>query len=351
MPGPGFSSGEAFEDQDDATLSTPTHTLVHNATPGGTYHTAWDVQSALTDAELARVEEEREIMPGTFPDGSSLLAFLAGLQQRSPDTTSWSTSSSHSWHTAREAKANLSQALLISINYDRMPYNEEYVPLSRSRQDTKDLRDLLISTYGYDPENIVMMLDEDGIAPNLEPTRANILDQIRKMVANARAGSRYVFFFSGYSGQVATGQPEEEDSFDESLVLIDHRKHIGVDEKTTNERILLDTIFDSYQSGTMLDLDHYLCNSIYSMSQSDVRTVTGKLSQSDNDHGDAAREDSTWGARIYRRRRRVSEDEVGVRGGRSSLGDVAESPSTASLVTSTLIDEEEIDRRCSSPHR
>ncbi|KAH9923400.1 peptidase C14 [Epithele typhae] len=308
------------------------------------------------------------------------------------------------------------QALLIGINYDRTPHDQEYAPLSRARQDTKDFRDLLISKYGYDPENIVMMLDEDGIAPNLEPTRANILYQIRKMVANARAGSRYVFFFSGHSGQVATARPEEDDGFDEFLVPIDHARHIGADEKTTNKRMVLDNelrrrlvdplptgahltaIFDSCHSGTMLDLDHYLCNAIYSplkspglrrykskwqqvrrrdgqrISQSGVRIVTRKLSQSDNDHGDAARENSTCGVRIYQRSR-LSEDEVEVRTTAvdfadvkdgtqrkyslrtstrrtsirpgTSLGDVAEGLSTASLVT--FIDEEEIDRRCSSP--
>ncbi|KAH9923422.1 uncharacterized protein BXZ73DRAFT_79488 [Epithele typhae] len=147
MQGP-FTSGEAFGDQDPT--STTTHTPpLPNATPGGTYHTASDVQSSLTNVELrwlARVEEEREIMPGTFPDGPSLLAFLAGLQHRSPKMSSWSTSSSHSWHTAREARSSPSQlALLIDIDYDRMPY-DECTPLSRGRQDTKDLRDLPICT-------------------------------------------------------------------------------------------------------------------------------------------------------------------------------------------------------------
>ena len=61
----------------------------------------------------------------------------------------------------------------------------------------------------------------------------------------------------------------------------DHARHTGEDVKTTNKRMILDNelrkrlvdplpvgayltaVFDSCHSGTMLDLDHYLCNNIY----------------------------------------------------------------------------------------
>ena len=85
-------------------------------------------------------------------------------------------------------------ALLIGINYDALPHDSEYAPLRRARSDTKDFRRLLISAsghlaccarviltgarvdnYEYDPENIVMMLDEEGTEEHLVPTRANIV--------------------------------------------------------------------------------------------------------------------------------------------------------------------------------
>ena len=65
------------------------------------------------------------------------------------------------------------------------------------------------------------------------------------------------------------------------LVPVDHARHTGEDVKTRNECMILGNelrkclvdplpvsahltaIFDSCHSGTLLDLDHYLCNNIY----------------------------------------------------------------------------------------
>ena len=61
------------------------------------------------------------------------------------------------------------------------------------------------------------------------------------------------------------------------IVPVDHARHAGTDVKTTERRMIIDNelrrllvdalpvgahltaIFDSCHSGTMLDLDHYLC--------------------------------------------------------------------------------------------
>lgn len=84
-------------------------------------------------------------------------------------------------------------ALLIGIDYVDAPADSDYPPLRRARSDTKDFRDLLICTssiaprsrmpsptplaakYDYLPENVIVMLDQEGIEPNLWPTRANIV--------------------------------------------------------------------------------------------------------------------------------------------------------------------------------
>ncbi|RPD69581.1 hypothetical protein L226DRAFT_575568 [Lentinus tigrinus ALCF2SS1-7] len=237
-------------------------------------------------------------------------------------------------------------ALLIGIDYVDAPADSDYPPLRRARSDTKDFRDLLISKYDYLPENVVMMLDEEGIEPNLWPTRANILYQIKKLVCGAQEGSRFVFFFSGHSGQIEDTTHEEDDGFDEFLVPVDHAQRPRL---RTQHRMILDNrlrkglvdplpvgahltaIFDSCHSGTMLDLDHYLCNNVYypwmdvgnrrhmtkwlgvrrkdgqRMSQSGVKVITKRHSHAEGEAHSASspptRENSLCSVRIYQRRR------------------------------------------------
>ncbi|RPD60329.1 hypothetical protein L227DRAFT_502006 [Lentinus tigrinus ALCF2SS1-6] len=172
-------------------------------------------------------------------------------------------------------------ALLIGIDYIDAE-TSEYCRLHRARSDTKAFRDLLINNYDYLPENVIMMLDEDGISEKLWPTRENILQQIDKLVAGAQSGSRFVFFFSGHSGQVADPKNREADGLDEYIVPVDHAqlanddaerpmKKIMILDNTLRKKLVnplptganLTAIFDSCHSGTLLDLDHYLCNSVY----------------------------------------------------------------------------------------
>ncbi|KAI0685062.1 caspase domain-containing protein [Cerioporus squamosus] len=230
-------------------------------------------------------------------------------------------------------------ALLIGIDYVDAATESEYPPLRRARIDTKDFRDLLISKYDYLPENVVMMLDEEGIWPNLWPTRANILYQISKLVRGAREGSRFVFFFSGHSGQIEDTTHEEDDGFDEFIVPVDHAQWALSTLFPSGAH--LTAIFDSCHSGTMLDLDHYLCNNVYypwmdlgnrrhmtkwlgvrrkdgqRMSQSGVKVVTKRHSHPDSKgkpqsaSSSPTRESSLCSVRIYQRRR-TSESQMEV---------------------------------------
>ena len=260
----------------------------------------------------------------------------------------------------------MKHALLIGINYTNAGVDTEYPPLRRAQKDTKAFRKLLISAflflpaqclrrnerayagkYGYLPENIVMMLDEEGVSENLVPTRANIVSaysrrllmmwglsmdvisqlyQIRKLVRNAKAGGRYVFYcmllfslsrvrpdcrvaqtlvtpvrsqtlslmkkttgsmnVSSWLCGVCLYVPDQRFpvpflSHPADIVPVDHARLSGSDLKMIGKRMIIDNVlrqrlvdplpvgsfltavFDSCHSGTMLDLDHYLCNRIY----------------------------------------------------------------------------------------
>ncbi|KAI0754083.1 caspase domain-containing protein [Daedaleopsis nitida] len=248
-------------------------------------------------------------------------------------------------------------ALLIGIDYVDAPQDGDYPPLRRARSDTKDFRQLLITKYEYRPENVVTMLDGEGTPEELQPTRENILREIRSLVSGAREGSRFVFFFSGHSGQVPSPNTDEDDGLDEYLVPVDHSQHDGSGD--VKKRMILDNklrkllvdplpvgayltaIFDSCHSGTLLDLDHYLCNNVYypwtniggvrrymtkwlgvrrkdgQLSQSGVKVITKKHANKGKDKADGrsasgpSRENSACSVRIYQRRR-VSENEMQV---------------------------------------
>ncbi|KAI1791869.1 peptidase C14, caspase domain-containing protein [Ganoderma leucocontextum] len=199
-------------------------------------------------------------------------------------------------HSPSDSTVPPQHALLIGVNYSDADPDSDYPPLRRPQEDTKDFRALLISRYDYSSEDIVMMLDDESLGSALQPTRANILREIQKLVGGARDGSSLIFFYSGHSGQVEGEIPnkhEEDDGLDEFIVPIDHdepiRPNLSEDEtgigsrgKAIKKRMITDNklrkmlvdslpigaqitaIFDSYHSGTLLDLDHYLCDNVYS---------------------------------------------------------------------------------------
>ncbi|OJT07983.1 Metacaspase-1 [Trametes pubescens] len=250
------------------------------------------------------------------------------------------------------ADGPVKKALLIGINYTNAPPHPEYTPLCHARDDTKEFADLLIAKYGYRRENIVMLLDEEEGDIHYAPTRDNILREIRKLVYGARSGDSFMFYYSGHSGQVESPNTEEDDGMDEYLVPVDHwqyseeaamKKRMILDNKL--RKLLVDTlpndanltaIFDSCHSGTLLDLDHYLCNNVYfpwsspgfrnqktmwrqvrrkngyHMSQVGVKVITKKLPSSSGagrQQSPLSRKTSASSVRMYQRKR-VSQDEV-----------------------------------------
>ncbi|KDR74354.1 hypothetical protein GALMADRAFT_250216 [Galerina marginata CBS 339.88] len=132
-------------------------------------------------------------------------------------------------------------------------------------RDVKALHALLQDVYGYAPEDITILID----VPNeIQPTRENILLQIRKLIEGARDDDRFFFHFSGHSGQVKTDDPKEEDGLDEYIITSDRKRIMDNELRESLVDPLPSTcsliaIFDSCHSGTLLDLPHFRCNRVY----------------------------------------------------------------------------------------
>ncbi|KAI9062040.1 hypothetical protein FKP32DRAFT_1677650 [Trametes sanguinea] len=171
------------------------------------------------------------------------------------------------------------RALVIGINYRQKSQGADKPGRLRwGYRDARAWAGLLKKRYGYDDSEITLMLDEKGYPVHLRPTKSNILFQIKRLVEGLEEGSgtRVVFYYSGHSGQIATDSINEDDGLDEYIMAIpsgennsyaDNMILDGYLRKHLVERIpkgvYFTAIFDACHSGTMLDLDHYYCNSVF----------------------------------------------------------------------------------------
>ncbi|HEY4212640.1 MAG TPA: caspase family protein [Steroidobacteraceae bacterium] len=123
--------------------------------------------------------------------------------------------------------AGVKRALLIGINnYKAVPH------LMGSLNDVAAMRQILVTRWGFLPENVVVLTDEAA-------TRAAILSALRQMVSASGPNDTVVFHYSGHGSQVQDLNGDEEDGLDETLVPWDGRTH-GVPDIVDDE---LDAIF------------------------------------------------------------------------------------------------------------
>ncbi|KAH9979130.1 caspase domain-containing protein [Russula compacta] len=161
------------------------------------------------------------------------------------------------------------RALLVGISYS-LTSSETWSPLDGTHTDVDNFRELLINTYEYSPEDIIILKDDLKLPDLSQPTRVNMLRELRRLVSGAASGDRFTFLYSGHSDQ----QPSldslevEEDGKDEVIITCDEQRIIDNELK----EILVDNlpvgcslfaILDTCHSGTMLDLPHHRCNSVY----------------------------------------------------------------------------------------
>ncbi|KAI0754085.1 caspase domain-containing protein [Daedaleopsis nitida] len=180
-------------------------------------------------------------------------------------------STSNSTKPKAGARKPVRRALLIGITYK----GTDGPRLRMPHKDARDLRDLLLDKdkYGFLESEITLMLDDDDVPSHLVPSRENILREIQALVKGALAGDRFMFYYAGHSDQIPTLSMDEEDGLNETilpyhapgqeptLIIDDELRDMLVDPLPIGSS--LTAIFDSCHSGTLLDLDHYLCNRVW----------------------------------------------------------------------------------------
>lgn len=112
------------------------------------------------------------------------------------------------------------KALLVGIaNYKNLPYYSKYLGrelknLKGPINDVRITREVLISRYGFRPEEINVLI-------NQQATRDNIIGALESLIQETREGDVVVFYFSGHGTQVPDQNGDEEDGRDEALAAYD----------------------------------------------------------------------------------------------------------------------------------
>jgi len=134
--------------------------------------------------------------------------------------------------------------------------------LMYSDNDAQDMALTLTSVYGFNPANIVMLVDSEGTEAGggaLVATRSNILSAIETIAATATADDEVVFFFSGHGGKGRASDGDNE-ATDECIWSHDGSNFVPIWDGELKaafsgyqtSRIVF--VFDSCYAGGMTDL-------------------------------------------------------------------------------------------------
>lgn len=141
------------------------------------------------------------------------------------------------------------KALLVGINYVGTT-----AELRGCVNDVNDLKDLLMTKYGYTVSNIVTLTDNRA-------TKQNIMTQLTKLIQNGKSGDNLFFSFSGHGYFTKDLSRDEIDGKDELIISVDNLPIVDDELKSlidTNlkKNVTLIAIMDTCHSGTVLDLPY-----------------------------------------------------------------------------------------------
>ncbi|BAY83860.1 peptidase C14 caspase catalytic subunit p20 [Calothrix parasitica NIES-267] len=106
-------------------------------------------------------------------------------------------------------------ALLVGIN----DYSGDLLPLAGCVNDVMLQKQLLIHRFGFNPQDIVTLTDEQA-------TRQGILSTFEEhLIKQAKPGDNVVFHFSGHGGQVLDPDKDNPDGLNSTLIPIDFQSN------------------------------------------------------------------------------------------------------------------------------
>jgi hypothetical protein len=148
----------------------------------------------------------------------------------------------------------MKKALLIGINYTSTPD----VQLNGCIDDVVNMRNTLIDAYDYESANITLLRD-DELRAAYQPTRDNIINNLKSLVAQSGNLSELWIHYSGHGSQIRDTNRDETSGYDSMIIPSDFQvKGFILDDELLS---IIQTIkcksilmFDSCNSGTVCDL-------------------------------------------------------------------------------------------------
>lgn len=149
------------------------------------------------------------------------------------------------------------RALLVGINY----VGQEGLEITVGHHDVRRMQTYL-SGHGYQDEHMRVLLDDGG---HTLPTKAAIEENLRWLVAGAKAGDSLLFHYSGHgSTYVDDAADRFAGSSDEALCPVDFRSAGMIFDtdlfrlliSPLREEVHLSCVVDCCQSGTILHLPY-----------------------------------------------------------------------------------------------
>ena len=144
------------------------------------------------------------------------------------------------------------KAVLVGINY-----RGQGCELRGCISDVAKFHDMLVTSFGYDPNHITCLTDDT----KLKPTKSEVLNALSAMVKDVSTGDSLCFFYSGHGTQVRDANNDETSGFDDALYCVDGQ--LVMDDDLLNILTQLNgshmmLFFDCCHSGTMCDLRYNL---------------------------------------------------------------------------------------------
>lgn len=146
------------------------------------------------------------------------------------------------------------KALLIGINY----YSVPSARLNGCINDITNMKNTLITNYGYTENNITVLRDDINNRLTM-PTATNILNCLMSLIYNSAKCEEIWIHYSGHGGQIRDKNGDEASGLDSVIVPVDFMS-VGVipDDYIYNivrmSRTRTIMLFDSCNSGTVCDL-------------------------------------------------------------------------------------------------
>jgi len=149
------------------------------------------------------------------------------------------------------------KALLIGINYIGSKH-----ALKGCINDVKNIKQFLLQ-HGYKEEDMVILTDD--LAPESQPTRANMLRGMQWLIKEAKPDDSYFFHYSGHGGLTEDLNGDEESGFDDVIYPLDFEQAGSIIDDDIHDIMVrplpqgarLTALFDCCNSGTALDLPYF----------------------------------------------------------------------------------------------